>query len=140
MIVPAQPADKDELIRLYRRNHPGLGRLFEPEATLEVQTFVAKGGKGRIIGLALVSCIRYGAHSPATIHELEPASGVGITVGRSLLKACLSWLTERGIPYVYVYPRDEYANALYRRLGFRECNQSTMDMVVPVRIARQTQV
>src|SRR5207249_4744456 len=83
MISPAQPDDKDELTRLYRRNHPGLGRWFEPEATLESRTFVAKDVRGRVIGLALVSCISYGVHLHATIHELEIASGVRSIVGRS---------------------------------------------------------
>ncbi len=140
MIGPAQAADKAELTRLYHRSNPGFGWEFEPEAQLESQTFVAKDDRGRVIGLALVSCIDYGVRRRATIHELEIAPGVQMTVGRSLLKACLRWLTERGVPDVYVSPRDEQAYALYSRLGFREINRRIMDMVVPVQIPRQTQV
>ncbi len=138
MIEHAQASDREELARLYQRNHPGLAGSFEPEAKHESQTFVVKDDSGRILGLALVSRIVYGVRSHAIIHELEVASGVDLnTIGRSLLKACLGWLTERGTPRVHVAPKDERAYMFYRSLGFEECDWNSMYKLVPVQMARQ---
>ncbi len=138
MIGHAQASDRDELARLYRRNHPGLAGSFEPEAKHESQTFVAKDDAGRIIGLALVSRIAYGVHSHAIIHELEVASGVDLnTIGPSLIKACLGWLTERGTPRVHVSSKDRRAYMFYRSVGFEECDWNGLYKLVPIQMARQ---
>ncbi len=138
MIGLAQASDTDELTRLYRRNHPDIWGSLEPEVRHESQTFVARDGDGRIIGLALVSDNDYGVRSYGVIHELEVARDADLnTIGRSLVKACLRWLTERGTPEVYASPTNDRDCTFYRRVGFEECG-TTMYAVVPVQAAHHT--
>ncbi len=55
MIEYARASDREELARLYRRNHPDIQGRLETEVQHESQTFVARDGDGSIIGLALVT-------------------------------------------------------------------------------------
>ncbi len=136
MTGPAQAEDKAALRRLYQQNN-GPAWPFEPEPKQESQTFVAKR-RGQVVGLASVSLVDYGARSRATIHELEVTPEASLdAIGRSLLEACLSWLTEHGVPRVYVHPEDERSYGFYRQAGFEE-GWGCLYKIVPVQAAHQT--
>ncbi len=133
----AQAADGEELARLYRRNHPGIPGTFKPEVEYQSQTFVVRGKEG-IIGLALVGCISYGLHRHGMVYELEVAQGAdNYGVGRSLIDACLSWLTELGASRLWVAPATDQECARFGHLGFRQGAAPGMFRLVPVQMARQ---
>ena len=140
MIGYAQLSDREELARLYRRNHPDIGGRLETEVQHESQTFIAKDGSGRIIGLALVSRLAYGLYPYGVIHELEVARGVSLnTVGRSLVEACLRWLTDRRTTIVYATASNNEETPFYRSVGFRQSDGEMYRLVPPqpIRVAPQ---
>jgi GNAT superfamily N-acetyltransferase len=141
MIVPAQASDRDELARLYRRNHPDIEGRLDTEVQHESQTFVARDGEGRIIGVALVSRIAYGVYPYGVIHELEVARGVSLnTIGRSLVEACLRWLTERRTTIVHATASNNQEIPFYQSAGFTQSDAEMFRPVPPRSIRAASQV
>jgi predicted N-acetyltransferase YhbS len=133
MIGHAQTSDRDELARLYRSNHPDVNGWLEPEVRHETQTFVARDDDDQVIGLALVSCIDYGLYPYGVIHELEVAPEANLdSIGRSLVEACLRWLTEHGAAFVSATASDARERAFYRGAGFKR-SAGEMHRLVPPR-------
>ena len=103
MIGPAQESDREELVQLFRRNHPDTwSRPLRLDPQHESQIFVVRE-HGKIIGIATVSYIYVGTDPYGVIHELDVVddSDFGL-VSRRLVDACRNWLTERDALIVYM--------------------------------------